>query len=161
MYVLSNSGVFGESIFFVTISKAPNESALEYLKMECMYVDLPKLVVLDDVWSGSEDLIERFLSDVPALKVLVTSRFQFRRYRSIYKLKLLNHKDATKLFCDSAFHPNDPMPDAEFLDKVLFVCLFLALYPCTNILQSLKIFLFKYDKLKEKENQSINCCLIC
>ncbi|CAM8912308.1 unnamed protein product [Rhodiola kirilowii] len=115
-------GKFGDNIFFLTLSKVPNEAALDYLKTMYMEVDSPKLVVLDDLWSGSEHLIDRFSSEVPNLKILVTSRFELRRFRSLYKLKLLNNEDAKELFCKSAFHPNDPLPDADILDKIIKSC---------------------------------------
>uniref|UniRef100_A0A7N0T9P6 RPW8 domain-containing protein n=1 Tax=Kalanchoe fedtschenkoi TaxID=63787 RepID=A0A7N0T9P6_KALFE len=119
---LEIKGIFDKNIFFLTLSKVPDERALDYLKMTHMEVDSPKLVVLDDVWSGSEHLIDRFSTGIPDLKILVTSRFELRRYRSLYKLKLLNYEDSKKLFCESAFHPNYPMPDEDVLSKIIRSC---------------------------------------
>jgi hypothetical protein len=61
----------------------------------------PILLILDDVWSGSESLLEKFAFHIPNYKILVTSRTSFPRCFT-YKLKPLNDKDAMALFCHSA-----------------------------------------------------------
>ncbi|GKF47411.1 probable disease resistance protein [Tanacetum coccineum] len=58
------------------------------------------LLVLDDVWSDS--IIRRFKFKLRGYTILVTSRNTFTQFNT-YHLKLLNDKDATKLFRHSAF----------------------------------------------------------
>ncbi|KAH7514768.1 hypothetical protein FEM48_Zijuj11G0125500 [Ziziphus jujuba var. spinosa] len=63
----------------------------------------PILLVLDDVWPGSESLVEKFLFPIPEYKILVTSRSQLPRFgppkfAPPYHLNPLNDKDAMTLF---------------------------------------------------------------
>lgn len=118
-------GIFRENIFFVTFSKTPNlKVIIKYMlhhkgysnpefqtdeeafnRLEQMLQQMgsrPVLVVLDDVWPGSESYIENFQFDIPDYKILVTSRSIFPRF-SPHKLKLLTDQDAKKLFLHSAF----------------------------------------------------------
>ncbi|KAK7268617.1 hypothetical protein RIF29_21319 [Crotalaria pallida] len=62
----------------------------------------PILLVLDDVWPGSESLVENFVFQISGYKILVTSRFSIERFGPPYVLKPLGHNDATKLFRHSA-----------------------------------------------------------
>ncbi|XP_050382699.1 probable disease resistance protein At5g66900 [Argentina anserina] len=61
----------------------------------------PLLLVLDDVWSGSESILESFQCEMSNYKILVTSRSEFPRYSSSYNLKLLEDDNAMKLFYHS------------------------------------------------------------
>ncbi|KAH0971374.1 hypothetical protein GBA52_023530 [Prunus armeniaca] len=117
---------FKDNIFFVTLSKKPNLDLIvhelyqrkgsqvpafqneviavnwlqQFLKET---VQSPLLFVLDDVWSGSESLLEKFDQfKMSNYKVLVTSRFAFPRFGSPYHLESLNDADATALFRHSA-----------------------------------------------------------
>ncbi|PON34600.1 Powdery mildew resistance protein [Parasponia andersonii] len=63
----------------------------------------PMLLVLDDVWSESATLIEKFSFNIPGYKILVTSRFKFPKFEPAYELEVLNDSDAMKLFCHYAF----------------------------------------------------------
>uniref|UniRef100_A0A5B7C9B9 RPW8 domain-containing protein n=1 Tax=Davidia involucrata TaxID=16924 RepID=A0A5B7C9B9_DAVIN len=122
-------GIFGENIFFLTVSKKPNLKVIvqkvfqhkgytvhEFQNDDDAITQLgnlleqikpdPVLLVLDDVWSGSESLVQNFMFKMPGYKILVTSRSEFPRFGSTYKLKLLNDEDAMTLFCNSAF-PQD------------------------------------------------------
>ena len=67
------------------------------------------LLVLDDVWSESESIIQDLKFSIPGYKILVTSRFLFPRFGSTYELTLLNDEDARTLLCYSAF-PYDGIP---------------------------------------------------
>lgn len=59
----------------------------------------PILLVLDDVWSESKYIIEKFMFDnIPEYKILVTSRFEFPALGPTFKLETLDNEDAMKLF---------------------------------------------------------------
>ncbi|KAJ7951223.1 Disease resistance protein [Quillaja saponaria] len=58
----------------------------------------PILLVLDDVWSGSESIIEELKLGLKDYKILVTSRFRFPRFSNTYSLGSLSTEDATTLF---------------------------------------------------------------
>ncbi|KAL6273781.1 hypothetical protein ACE6H2_024473 [Prunus campanulata] len=114
--------IFRDNIFFVTVSKNPNleyvvqellrrtGSALPTLGNEVSTVKWlhrflkeqgqnPLLLVLDDVWSGSEFLLGKFDEvKMPNYKLLVTSRSEFRRFDSSYHLQSLDYDNAMKLF---------------------------------------------------------------
>ncbi|KAH7851392.1 hypothetical protein Vadar_010896 [Vaccinium darrowii] len=139
-------GMFKDNIFFVTASKAPNfkviierlfehrgfrvpefqtdEDAIYQLESMLKWTGPnPVLLVLDDVWSGLESLIEKLTMQIPEIKILVTSRIVFPRFKSTYKLKLLSDKDAMALFHHSAF-PQDgssSIPD-DLVDKIVRGC---------------------------------------
>ncbi|XP_048431278.1 probable disease resistance protein At5g66900 isoform X2 [Pyrus x bretschneideri] len=117
---------FKDNIFFVTVSKNPklenivqdlyqrkgfqvptfqNEVSTvtwlqHFLKKEGQN---PILIVLDDVWSGSESLVQKFDQfKTENYKFLVTSRSEFRGYGSPYYLQSLDRDNAMKLFHHSA-----------------------------------------------------------
>ncbi|ONH96598.1 hypothetical protein PRUPE_7G139600 [Prunus persica] len=117
---------FGDNIFFVTVSSNPNLERIvqelhlrrgskvptlgneinavkwlhHFLKEEGQN---PLLLVLDDVWSGSESLLEKFDQfKMPNYKLLVTSRSEFRGFGSPYSLQSLDYHNAMKLFHHSA-----------------------------------------------------------
>ncbi|PRQ47858.1 putative powdery mildew resistance protein, RPW8 [Rosa chinensis] len=115
---------FKNNIFFITVSETPDfylivqrlyrskgnpaptfkddENALKllrkFLKEEGQN---PLLLVLDDVWSGSDSLLEKFEFKMQDYKVLVTSRSEFRRFDS-YALQSLDFDNAMKLFHHAA-----------------------------------------------------------
>ncbi|KAM1174747.1 hypothetical protein FF1_027276 [Malus domestica] len=117
---------FKDNIFFVTVSKKPklenivhdlyqrkgfpvptfqNEvGAVTLLQLFLKEVGQnPLLLVLDDVWSGSESLVEKFHQiKTENHKFLVTSRSEFRGYGIPYHLQSLDHDNAMKLFHHSA-----------------------------------------------------------
>ncbi|XP_068331931.1 probable disease resistance protein At5g66900 [Pyrus communis] len=117
---------FKNNIFFVNVSKKPNldlivhqlyqrkGSELPAFKNEVMAAywlqqflkesrQNPLLFVLDDVWSGSESLLEKFDQfKFSNCKILVTSRFAFPRFGYPYHLAPLNDEDAMALFHYSA-----------------------------------------------------------
>lgn len=127
------NGIFGDNIFYVTVSRTTslktivqklfahhlNENYCEFLTHEEAKNQLENvmsqmgseniLLVLDDVWSESESLIQDLKFPIPGFKILVTSRFVFSRYGSTYELSLLNDEDARALLCYTAF-PVDGIP---------------------------------------------------
>lgn len=58
----------------------------------------PLLLVLDDVWMGSESVLGNFNFEMSNYKILVTSRFEFPWFASSYHLQLLDDRNAMKLF---------------------------------------------------------------
>ncbi|XP_024182551.1 probable disease resistance protein At5g66900 [Rosa chinensis] len=117
---------FKSNVFFVTVSKKPNlylivqelyhgtgaqvpdfqneATAVSWLQQFLKQTGQnPMLLVLDDVWAGSEFILEKFdelkMSDY---KILVTSRSAFPRFGSPYYLDCLNNEDAMALFHHTA-----------------------------------------------------------
>ncbi|XP_028764114.1 probable disease resistance protein At5g66900 [Neltuma alba] len=112
---------FGENIFFVIFSKTPNlknivhtifghcglpapefssdEDAINRLGfLLTQFGGRPILLVLDDVWQGSETIVEKFKFQISNYKVLVTSRVAFPRFATSCHLEPLGHDDAIRLF---------------------------------------------------------------
>jgi hypothetical protein len=83
----------------------------------------PILLVLDDVWSGSESLLERFKFQIPGYKILLTSRSSLGGFGSKYKLDTLNYEDSPSLFRQSAELRNSTSNNVEddVLKKVLAI----------------------------------------
>ncbi|XP_017979434.1 PREDICTED: probable disease resistance protein At5g66900 [Theobroma cacao] len=139
-------GKFKENIFYVTVSKAPNlevilqkllrlkdsrmpefqneEDALNHLEQNFRKMATnPILLILDDVWSGSESLVEKLKFTLPDYKILVTSRFAFPRFDFTYRLKPLNDDDAMTLFRHFAFSKDvDPDISDDLVNKVMKSC---------------------------------------
>ena len=129
-------GTFKENILFATVSKTPNvnlivKSLFNYKSDEYAIDSLPQLLndigpdpillILDDVWLGSESLLEKFEFDIPDYKILVTSRTAFPRFEFTYHLKPLNDGDAMTLFRHSASlkEGSSYIPPEEDIKKVL------------------------------------------
>ncbi|KAK1359995.1 RPW8 domain-containing protein [Heracleum sosnowskyi] len=140
--------IFGKNILFVTVSKSASITVivekifkcrlpegklpdfqndndainhLEYLLQQLS--PSPILLVLDDVWSDWESLIDTLTFSLPYYKILVTSRFSFPRFNPVYELKILNDQDAMTLFRRSAF-PKDGssrIPD-DLVEKTVKGC---------------------------------------
>ncbi|XP_050373148.1 probable disease resistance protein At5g66900 isoform X2 [Argentina anserina] len=113
---------FKSNVFFVTVSKKPNlflivqelyhraGAKVPELQSEVTAVSWlqqflkqtgqnPMLLVLDDVWAGSEFILEKFDEfKMTNYKILVTSRSAFPRFGSPYYLECLNNADAMALF---------------------------------------------------------------
>jgi hypothetical protein len=81
----------------------------------------PILLVLDDVWPGSEDLVEKFKFKLPDYKILVTSRVGFRRFDTLCQLSPLDHDHAVSLFCHYAQlnHSSSYMLYRDLVDEVI------------------------------------------
>ncbi|KAJ0770666.1 putative powdery mildew resistance protein, RPW8 [Helianthus annuus] len=139
--------IFGENILYVTVSRQSSlkiimekifehygENHCEFQTDEEGRNHLEKLInqmgsnkmllVLDDVWSESESIIQDLMFQIQGCKVLVTSRFLFPRFSSTYELSLLNYEDARTLFCYSAF-PSDRIPinvTDDLMNKIVKFC---------------------------------------
>ncbi|XP_015890041.3 probable disease resistance protein At5g66900 [Ziziphus jujuba] len=122
---------FNGNIFFVPVSKTPPSLSLVVQKLyehkgkdlpssvnEANAVDIfrqllnqlgpdPTLLVLDDVWEGSESLIQNLDLQIKDYKILVTSRFELPSIGPHYRLNPLNGKDAMTLFRQWAFLEGD------------------------------------------------------
>ncbi|KAJ4714947.1 Disease resistance protein [Melia azedarach] len=140
-------GKFNDNMFFVTFSKTPNvkvivekifqhnhsrvpdfqsdEDAIHNLERLLKEIGPdPILLVLDDVWSGSESLLHKFKFQLPNYKIVVTSRSKFPLYGAGYELKPLNDEAALTLFRHSAIPPdgNTYIPDENLVKKILKAC---------------------------------------
>ncbi|CAL0312720.1 unnamed protein product [Lupinus luteus] len=139
-------GIFNKNIFFITFAKAPklnsivqklfqhtdyqvpelesDEDAVNQLEHLLKQIGKsPILLVLDDVWPGSESLIDNFVFQITGYKILVTSRFTIGRFGPPYILKPLGEQDAIKLFHHSASltHISSDVPD-EVVKEIVRGC---------------------------------------
>ena len=80
----------------------------------------PVLLILDDVWSGSEFRLKKFMFDIPNYNILVTSRTALPGFSFTYYLNPLNDDHATMLLHHSASlqHESSTIP-VEAINKVL------------------------------------------
>ncbi|KAL9432120.1 hypothetical protein AB3S75_027189 [Citrus x aurantiifolia] len=140
-------GKFNDNIFYVTVSKNPNVKAIvqkvlhhkgypvpEFQTDEAAINDLERffkqmrteaiLLVLDDVWSGSESLLQKLGFQLPDYKILVTSRSEFPQFGSAHYLKPLTDEAARTLFLHSANlqDGNSYIPDENLVSKILRAC---------------------------------------
>ncbi|XP_004232056.1 probable disease resistance protein At5g66900 [Solanum lycopersicum] len=136
--------IYRDNIFFVTVTKTPNikrivgeifekkgfrvpEFANEHdaiCKLNSLLGGItpqPILLVLDDVWSESEFIIDHLKLQISDFKILVTSRYVFPKFDT-YKLKLLSEEDAKDLFCISAFKDGSPDVRLNLVHKVVRSC---------------------------------------
>ena len=82
----------------------------------------PILLVLYDVWPGSESTLHNLNFRIEKYKILVTSRYEFPSFGSTYKLETLNLADAMTLFQKLAL-PRDQQsyaPDQQILEEVIY-----------------------------------------
>lgn len=104
----------------------------------------PILMVLDDVWPGSESLVEKFVIKIPGYKILMTSRSELPISASPYHLKPLNDEDAMTLFrhwaCWEDLSPD--IPD----DILKRVCMSSACIICQTYM-----FIFCFERNRNKE----------
>ncbi|CAK9166439.1 unnamed protein product [Ilex paraguariensis] len=139
--------IYEANIFFVNVSNTPNirvivqnlfqhtgyhpvpefqsdDDAINKLEIWLKQIGQhPLLLVLDDVWSGSESLVHNFKFQIPGYKILVTSRSDLPGFDSTYKLKLLNHQNAVTLFRHIAFPQNgSTYVSDDLVDKVVRGC---------------------------------------
>ncbi|XWS45316.1 hypothetical protein CRYUN_Cryun15aG0125900 [Craigia yunnanensis] len=83
----------------------------------------PILLIQDDVWFGSESLVDKLKFTLPDYKILVTSRFSFPGFDFTYSLKPLKEDDAMNLFHHSAFLQNgNPYIPDDLVNKVMKSC---------------------------------------
>ncbi|PNY12238.1 putative disease resistance protein [Trifolium pratense] len=85
---------------------------------------VPILLVLDDVWPESEELVEKFKFQMSDYKILVTSRVAFRRFGTPFKLDPLVHDHAVSLFQHYAQlnESSSYKPDRDLLDEIVKGC---------------------------------------
>ncbi|CAJ2635462.1 unnamed protein product [Trifolium pratense] len=140
-------GKFKENIIFVTFSKTPmlktiverifehcrskvpefqsDEDAIHGLEVLLKKVEgNPLLLVLDDVWSNSETLVEKLQFQISYFKILVTSRIAFTRLSTTCILQPLVHEDAVKLFYHYAHMEKNSSDiiDKDLVEKVVRSC---------------------------------------
>ena len=72
-------------------------------------------MVLDDVWPGSECLLDKFRVILPDYKILVTSRVVFPNTDIQIRLDPLCHDDAITLFRHFALKDNSSCISEEYL----------------------------------------------
>ncbi|XP_014506475.2 probable disease resistance protein At5g66900 [Vigna radiata var. radiata] len=143
---------FRENIFFVTFSKTPKLKIMVERVFEHLGYEVPKfqndeeginqlglllrklkgsptLMILDDVWPDSEDLVEKFKFHLSDYKLLVTSRVAFPRFGTPCVLKPLLHQDAMTFFFHYARLDSNTLniPDQDTIQKVVKSCMGLPL----------------------------------
>ncbi|XP_034691466.1 probable disease resistance protein At5g66900 isoform X2 [Vitis riparia] len=117
------------------------------------------LLVLDDVWSGSESVLAKF-KKISGYKVLVTSRNEFPEFGSTYHLKLLSEEDAMTLFRHSAI-PEDgsgsSMPSEDLVNTIVRCCkgFPLALEVVGRSLHGQPVEIWRSTLMKLSEGESI------
>ncbi|XP_031275572.1 probable disease resistance protein At5g66900 [Pistacia vera] len=135
---------FKDNIFFVTVSKPHNVKVIVRKMIQHMGKDVcefqtdehaindlerllkemgspPILLVLDDVWSGSESMLHKFKSQLPNYKILVTSRSVFPKLGFEYNLKPLSDEAAETLFRYTV-GGDSYVGDKKLVNKILGVC---------------------------------------
>ncbi|KAJ6907463.1 hypothetical protein NC651_018005 [Populus alba x Populus x berolinensis] len=138
---------FKSNIFFVTVPKLRNLMVIVKMIFQHKEIELPDfrseedaanhlerlfqqigpdpiLLVLDDVWPGSQSILDKLKFRIENYKILVTSRYEFPSFGSTYKLKTLNLADAMTLFQKLAF-PLDQQsnaPDQQILEEMVKYC---------------------------------------
>ncbi|KAL9326988.1 hypothetical protein ACSQ67_007633 [Phaseolus vulgaris] len=142
---------FRENIFFVTFSKTPKLKIIVERLFEHLGYEVPRfendeeainqlglllrklkgrvLMVLDDVWPDSEDLVEKFKFHLADYKILVTSRVAFPRFGTPCVLKPLLHQHAITLFRYYALLDSNSLniPHEDVVQKVVKSCMGLPL----------------------------------
>ncbi|XP_028092754.1 probable disease resistance protein At5g66900 isoform X1 [Camellia sinensis] len=101
-----------------------DEEAMNQLESMLNRIGQPILLVLDDVWFGSEFLVERFKFQISDYKIFITSRSVFPRFSSTYRLTLLKDEQAMALFCHLAFPQGGSssyIPD-DLVNKIVRGC---------------------------------------
>ncbi|ESW27956.1 hypothetical protein PHAVU_003G247200 [Phaseolus vulgaris] len=144
-------GKFKDNILFFTFSQTPNlkniverlfehcgyhvpefvsdEDAIKRLEVLMRKIEgSPLLLVLDDVWPGSEALVEKFKFQMSDYKILVISRIAFPKFSTQFILKPLAHEDAMTLFRHHALLEESSskcslsIPNEEIVQKVVRYC---------------------------------------
>ncbi|MED6185313.1 hypothetical protein PIB30_055826 [Stylosanthes scabra] len=144
--------MFVENIFFLTVSKTPNLKAIvqtlfehcegrapefptdddavnrlgNLLRRVRELTGRPILLVLDDVWSGTDVIVDKFkFTSIPDYKIVVTSRFVFPRFSTQFPLKPLENHDALSLFhhfTQAKDNTNSYKPDENLVQEIVRGC---------------------------------------
>ena len=91
----------------------------------------PILLILDDVWSGSEFRLEKFRFDIPKFNILVTSRTTLPEHSFTYDLKPLNDEDAMTLLHhfaslqDGSSHIPDDVIKKVLYQSVIYIYIYI------------------------------------
>ncbi|XP_048128309.1 probable disease resistance protein At5g66900 [Rhodamnia argentea] len=141
-------GKFKDNIMFVRVSKKPNlpdivqkmiqhkgfsvpmieteDAAVQYLQQLLIEIGQnPVLLVLDDVWTEWERVLEKFVfKKIKDYKIVVTSRYEFPRYGHVHRLNPLTHGEALELFRRSVTVDDRSIdaPDDALLDEIVKRC---------------------------------------
>ncbi|BAT75554.1 hypothetical protein LR48_Vigan727s002400 [Vigna angularis] len=144
-------GKFKNNILFVNFSQTPklkniverlfehcgyhvpefvsDEDAIKRLEILMRKIEgSPLLLVLDDVWPGSEALVDKFKFQMSDYKILVISRVAFPKFGTQIILKSLVHEDAMTLFRHHALLEENSskcslsIPNEEIVQKVVRYC---------------------------------------
>ncbi|XP_054823428.1 probable disease resistance protein At5g66900 [Prosopis cineraria] len=140
-------GKFRDHILFVTFSKTPNfkviveallqtcgsrvpkvhsdEEAVKELRLLFSKIaERPILLVLDDVWPGSESLVQNFKFQIPDYKILITSRVAIPTVNLQIHLGPLRDEDALTLFRHFALVKDNSsfIPDENLVQEVVKSC---------------------------------------
>ncbi|KAL3722206.1 hypothetical protein ACJRO7_034557 [Eucalyptus globulus] len=85
----------------------------------------PVLLVLDDVWTDSQSIFEKFVfKKIKHYKIVVTSRYEFPNVDLVHHLNPLPHEEALELFRRSVTVDGRRLvaPDDELWDKIVKRC---------------------------------------
>ncbi|KAL6280683.1 hypothetical protein ACE6H2_017564 [Prunus campanulata] len=134
--------IFKNSIFFVRVSKRPNLSVIvrklyqqiehkssqipelqeDTIALKWLQVFLketgqhPSLLVLDDVWPGSEPILDKFDNfKTSNYKILVTSRYEFPTFGSPYYLQSINDEGTMTLSHHSRAYSFESLADEDLV----------------------------------------------
>ncbi|CAB4310675.1 unnamed protein product [Prunus armeniaca] len=134
--------IFKKSIFFVRVSKRPNLSVIvrklyqqiehkgsqilelqeDTIALKWLQIFLketgqhPSLLVLDDVWPGSEPILDKFDNfKTSDYKILVTSRSEFPTFGSPYYLQSINDEGTMTLSHHSRANSFESLDDEDLV----------------------------------------------
>ncbi|XP_039157802.1 probable disease resistance protein At5g66900 isoform X3 [Eucalyptus grandis] len=102
------------------------DDAVRYLQQLLIKIGQnPVLLVLDDVWTDSQSIIEKFVfKKIKHYKIVVTSRYEFPNVDLVHHLNPLPHEEALELFRRSVTVNGRRLvaPDDELWDKIVKHC---------------------------------------
>ncbi|KAL3722210.1 hypothetical protein ACJRO7_034561 [Eucalyptus globulus] len=102
------------------------DDAVRYLQQLLIKIGQnPVLLVLDDVWTDSQSIIEKFVfKKIKHYKIVVTSRYEFPNVDLVHHLNPLPHEEALELFRRSVTVDGRRLvaPDDELWDKIVKRC---------------------------------------
>ncbi|CAN1150479.1 Probable disease resistance protein At5g66900 [Linum perenne] len=104
--------------------QSEDEAILELEKLMRKIAPQPVLLVIDDVWSGSESLLEKLKFQILNYQILVTSCSEFPRISSTYKIRPLSDDDAIALFTNTALmnDENSFIPEQDLVSQIVKAC---------------------------------------